>query len=33
MMYLRNEDLITANDDIRTFITGSLSQGKSAKYD
>jgi carboxypeptidase C (cathepsin A) len=33
MMYLRTEDLITANDDIRTFITGSLSQGKSAKYD
>jgi carboxypeptidase C (cathepsin A) len=33
MMYLRNEDLIAANDDIRTFITSSLSQGKAAKYD
>lgn len=32
MMYLRNEDLIKANDDIRTFIKNSLSNGKSAKY-
>ena len=32
MMYLRNEDLIKANDDLRTFIDGSLSKGKSAKY-
>lgn len=32
MMYLRNEDLIKANDDLRTFINASLSKGKSAKY-
>ncbi|KJD33016.1 carboxypeptidase [Tamlana nanhaiensis] len=33
MMYLRNEDLITANDDIRAFIKSSLSNGKAAKYE
>lgn len=32
MMYLRNEDLKTANEDIRVFINNSLSNGKSAKY-
>ncbi|WP_179353686.1 S10 family peptidase [Winogradskyella vidalii] len=32
MMYLRNEDLIKANDDLREFIENSLSKGKSAKY-
>ncbi|WP_179335063.1 S10 family peptidase [Winogradskyella costae] len=32
MMYLRNEDLIKANDDLRQFIENSLSKGKSAKY-
>jgi len=32
MMYLRNEDLQKANDDLRTFISNSLSNGKSAKY-
>lgn len=32
MMYLRNEDLIKANDDIRDFIQKSDSKGKSAKY-
>ncbi|SEQ84171.1 Carboxypeptidase C (cathepsin A) [Hyunsoonleella jejuensis] len=32
MMYLRNEDLIKANDDLRAFIKTSLSNGKSAKY-
>ncbi|MFK8060667.1 MAG: carboxypeptidase, partial [Polaribacter sp.] len=32
MMYLRNEDLQKANDDLRTFISGSLSNGKPAKY-
>ncbi|GAA4269628.1 carboxypeptidase [Hyunsoonleella aestuarii] len=32
MMYLRNEDLISANEDLRTFINESLSKGKSAKY-
>ncbi|GAA4971125.1 S10 family peptidase [Algibacter aquimarinus] len=32
MMYLRNEDLISANDDLRMFINASLSKGKSAKY-
>ncbi|TYB76345.1 S10 family peptidase [Bizionia myxarmorum] len=32
MMYLRKEDLKTANDDIREFINNSLSKGKSAKY-
>ena len=33
MMYLRNEDLKTANNDIREFIKNSLSNGKPAKYD
>ncbi|MCB4797535.1 S10 family peptidase [Neotamlana laminarinivorans] len=33
MMYLRNEDLITANNDIRDFIKSSLSKGKPAKYE
>lgn len=32
MMYLRNEDLIKANDDLREFIDQSLPKGKSAKY-
>lgn len=32
MMYLRNEDLEKANDDLREFIKGSLPNGKSAKY-
>lgn len=32
MMYLRNEDLQKANDDLRAFISNSLSNGKSAKY-
>lgn len=32
MMYLRKEDLKTANNDIREFIEASLPKGKSAKY-
>ena len=32
MMYLRNEDLISANDDLREFIKNSSAKGKSAKY-
>ncbi len=32
MMYLRKEDLKSANDDLRTFIQQSLPKGKSAKY-
>ena len=32
MMYLRNEDLISANDDLREFIKTSSSGGKAAKY-
>ena len=32
MMYLRNEDLIKANDDLRTFILNTTTNGKSAKY-
>ncbi|NVJ89772.1 MAG: carboxypeptidase [Flavobacteriaceae bacterium] len=32
MMYLRNEDLQKANDDLREFISNSLSKGKPAKY-
>jgi carboxypeptidase C (cathepsin A) len=32
MMYLRKEDLKKANDDIRDFISNTLSKGKSAKY-
>lgn len=32
MMYLRKEDLKTANDDLRNFILKSLSNGKAAKY-
>lgn len=32
MMYLRREDLKNANDDIRDFISKTLSNGKSAKY-
>lgn len=32
MMYLRHEDLISANDDLREFIKNSLAKGKSAKY-
>lgn len=32
MMYLRKEDLKKANDDIRDFISNTMSKGKSAKY-
>lgn len=32
MMYLRNEDLKKANDDLREFIKKSASNGKAAKY-
>ena len=32
MMYLRNEDLIKANDDLRSFIKESAANGKAAKY-
>ena len=32
MMYLRREDLKSANDDLRTFIQQSQANGKSAKY-
>jgi carboxypeptidase C (cathepsin A) len=32
MMYLRAEDLQSANEDIRVFIESSLAKGKSAKY-
>lgn len=32
MMYLRKEDLKTANDDIRSFILSTNANGKSAKY-
>jgi len=32
MMYLRNEDLIKANDDIRTFILNTTTNGQPAKY-
>ncbi|MCC1485343.1 S10 family peptidase [Winogradskyella immobilis] len=32
MMYLRNEDLINANDDLREFIKQSSANGKAAKY-
>ena len=32
MMYLRNEDLIKANDDLRDFILKTLTKGKPAKY-
>ncbi|MCF8714303.1 carboxypeptidase [Joostella atrarenae] len=32
MMYLRNEDLKTSNDDIRNFILSTSNQGKPAKY-
>ena len=32
MMYLRNEDLKTANNDIRDFIKRTTAKGKSAKY-
>ena len=32
MMYLRNEDLIKANDDLREFIKASSAKGKAAKY-
>lgn len=33
MMYLRNEDLIKSNDDLREFIEESSANGKAAKYD
>ena len=32
MMYLRKEDLIKANDDLRDFISESLTNGKAAQY-
>lgn len=32
MMYLRKEDLETANNDIRNFIERTLAKGESAKY-
>lgn len=32
MMYLRNEDLIKANDDLREFIKNASTNGKAAKY-
>jgi carboxypeptidase C (cathepsin A) len=32
MMYLRNEDLEKSNEDLRAFISNSLSKGKAAKY-
>ena len=32
MMYLRNEDLIQSNEDIRAFIKVSSADGKAAKY-
>lgn len=32
MMYLRNEDLIKANDDLRAFIKNTSANGKAAKY-
>lgn len=32
MMYLRHEDLISANNDLRDFINNSQSKGKPAKY-
>ena len=32
MMYLRNEDLIQSNEDIRAFIKASFADGKAAKY-
>jgi len=32
MMYLRNEDLIKSNDDLRKFIKNSAAKGKAAKY-
>lgn len=32
MMYLRNEDLRQANDDLREFIKNTYTKGKSAKY-
>ena len=32
MMYLRNQDLIKANEDLRIFIKNSSTNGKSAKY-
>lgn len=33
MMYLRNEDLIQANEDVREFIKISAANGKAAKYE
>jgi hypothetical protein len=32
MMYLRNEDLIQSNEDLREFIKASSADGKAAKY-
>ena len=32
MMYLRQDDLMTANNDLREFITNASSKGKPAKY-
>ena len=33
MMYLRKEDLIKANEDLREFIKNAAAKGKSARYD
>ena len=33
MMYLRRDDLESANNDLRNFITSTLANGKSAKYE
>ena len=32
MMYLRQEDLVKANDDLREFIKNTDTKGKPAKY-
>ena len=32
MMYLRKEDLIQANNDLREFLNNSSTKGKPAKY-
>jgi hypothetical protein len=32
MMYLRKQDLETANQDIRDFIKASIQEGQAAKY-
>ena len=32
MMYLRQEDLVKANEDLRKFIENTTTNGKPAKY-